>query len=284
MTRVLAILAFLAVTAGPSALAQEPPPRAIPVPAGAADVRASYRLKPNDVVLLAVFDEPELATETRILKTGEAVFPLIGTVAIGGLTLKEATERIRGLFAADYLVDPKVSLSVGEYAVDFVSVLGAVKSPGQIPIPSSGRLDLASALAASGGLAPNADPNRITVIRASGSRTVYAESAIRSGGGVPLASGDRIVIDESRFLNQTVTVLGQVRTPGPVEFPLDGQLDLLTAVARAGGFTELANKRKVTVSRDGRTTVFDMRDGKEHASKQYLLRPDDIVTVAERVF
>lgn len=283
MTRVLAILAFLAVTAGPPAHAQGVP-RAIPVPAGAADVRDSYRMKPNDVVLLAVFDEPELATETRILKTGEAVFPLIGTVAIGGLTLTEATERIRGLFAADYLVDPKVSLSVGEYAVDFVSVIGAVKTPGQIPIPSSGRLDLASALAASGGLAPNADPNRITVIRASGSRTVYAESSIRSGGGVPLASGDRIVIDESRFLNQTVTVLGQVRTPGSVEFPLNGQLDLLTAVARAGGFTELANKKKVTVSRDGRTTVFDMRDGKEHASKQYLLRPDDIVTVAERVF
>ena len=297
MTRLLTIAWLLTLTAMPFAHAQQAPPKAVPVapaatlptppsPPKAAPVRApsGYQLKPNDVVRLAVFEEPDLATQTRILKTGEAVFPLIGTVKIAGLSLEEATERVRLLYAEDYLVDPKVTLSVDEYATDYISIVGAVNRPGQIPIPSSGRLDLASALATAGGLAPNADPNRITLIRAKGGRSVYSEKQIRNNGGIPLRSGDRIVVAESRFIKATVIVRGQIRRPGPVQFPLDGNLDLLTAVSMAGGFTDLANPKKVRVTSGGRTTLVDMRPGTEHSTKNFFLHPGDIVSVPERIF
>ena len=270
-----------AVPVADPAPAATPAPKPPKIPASSQSV-PGYRLKPNDVVRLSVFEEPDLSTSTRILKTGEAVFPLIGTVHIAGTSLAEATERVRLLYAADYLVDPKVTLSVDEYATDYISIVGAVNRPGQIPIPSSGRFDLASALATAGGLAQNADPNRITLVRASGGRSVFSENQIRNNGGIPLRSGDRIVVAESRFIKSTVTVMGQVRRPGPIEFPLDGKLDLLTAIARAGGFTDLASPKKVKVTSNGRTTVVDMRAGTEHHSKNFTLHPNDIITVPER--
>jgi len=295
MIRLLSIAWLLAWCVLPLARAQQAPkatpvpepapqtaPKAAPVRPPATIPAPGYQLKPNDVVRLSVFEEPDLSTSTRILKTGEAVFPLIGTVKIAGTSLAEATERVRLLYAADYLVDPKVTLSVDEYATDFISIVGSVNRPGQIPIPSSGRFDLASALATAGGLAPNADPNRITLIRANGGRSVFSESQIRNNGGIPLRSGDRVVVAESRFIKATVTVMGQVRRPGPVEFPLDGKLDLLTAIVRAGGFSDLANPKKVKVTSNGRTTIIDMRPGTEHSSKNFTLRPDDIITVPER--
>ena len=253
------------------------------VPAGAQGAGA-LQLKSNDIIELSVFGEPELNRQTRILKSGEAVFELIDSVHLAGLTLPEATKRVRDLYAADYLVDPRLNLTVIEHAIESVSVLGAVNGPGQFPIPRSGKLDLASALASAGGPAPNADLNRITLIRANGKRSNYSWAEIQNKGGIPLASGDRIVVSESRFLRKSVTIDGQVRQPGPVMFPLDGKLDLLTAISRAGGFTEMANRKKVTLIRGDRSLLLDLRAGNEQVARRTQLQPGDIITVAERLF
>lgn len=81
----------------------------------------TYVLKPNDVVILSVFEEVDLSTQTRILQTGEAAFPLIGPVRIGGLSVRAATAHLRELYSADYLVDPKITLTLAEYAQQHVS-------------------------------------------------------------------------------------------------------------------------------------------------------------------
>ena len=244
----------------------------------------SYVLKANDVVRLSVYEEPDLSTQTRILQTGEAVFPLLGAVKIGGLSIKDATSTVRGLYAADYLVDPKVTLTVDDYAQELVSVLGAVMKPGQYPIPQSGKLDVASAVATAGGLAPTADSKRVSVIRGDGSGGEYTLAGLEKGNRIQLSAGDRIIVAESRFLNRSITIVGEVRTKGQIAFPLDGNLDLVSAVARAGGFTELANPRKVSVSRGGKVTVLDAREMFEKGTKPFKLEPDDIITVPERLF
>jgi len=243
-----------------------------------------YVLKPNDVLGLSVYGEEDLSVQTKILMTGEAVFPLIGAVPVNGLSLRTATQRVRDLYAADYLVDPKVSLTVLEYAVQHVSVLGAVNAPGQVVMPASGALDMAAALAAAGGLAPIADPNRISLVRSSGARSEYSLTTIEKGGSIKLGAGDRLIVATSRFLNQNVVFVGEVRKQGSVDFPLDGKLDLVSAVARAGGFTELANPRKVAVNRGGKITVLDVRQMTEKGSEPFILLPGDIITVPERLF
>lgn len=246
---------------------------------------ASYILRPNDIINLAVYGETDLSVQVRILKTGEASFPLIGSVPVGGLSVAAAAANIRDLYAKDYLVDPKLTLSVFEYATEFISVIGAVKVPGQIPMPVSGHLDLASAMATVGGLLENADSNSIQLVRASGTSTTYSMDSIQGASGrVQLAAGDRIIVNQSAFVGKTVTVLGEVRKPGPVAFPLNGKLDLVNAIAFAGGLTELANQKKVSINRKGTVTVVDFRVISQRGDRPYLLQPDDVITVAERWF
>ena len=252
---------------------------------GAAQEDAAYVLRPNDTIRLAVYEEPDLSVQVRILKTGQASFPLIGSVEVGGLSVVAAAARIRDLYARDYLVDPKLTLTVDEYATEFISVIGAVKNPGQIPMPVSGHLDLASAMATAGGLAENADANGIQLVRASGTTSNFSMSSISGASGrIQLAPGDRLIVNQSAFVGKTMTVLGQVGKPGPLAFPLNGRLDLVNAIAMAGGLTELANPKKVTISRRGSVTVLDFKAISQRGDRPFLLQPDDVVTVAERLF
>ncbi len=245
----------------------------------------TYTLRPNDTIRLAVYEEPDLSVQVRILKTGQASFPLIGSVEIGGLTVADAARKIRDLYAKDYLVDPKLTLTVDEYATEFISVIGAVKNPGQVPMPVSGNLDLASALATVGGLAEDANANNIQLVRASGTTSTFSMASIQGEPGrVRLAPGDRIIVNQSAFVGRKITVLGQVGRPGPVLFPLDGRLDLVNAIALAGGVTELANPKKVTINRKGQVTLVNFKEVSERGDRPFWLQPDDVVTVAERLF
>jgi polysaccharide export outer membrane protein len=246
---------------------------------------SSYILRPNDAIRLSVYEEPDLSVAVRILKTGQAAFPLIGSVDIGGLSVAAAEKKIHALYAEDYLVDPKLTLTVDDYATDFISVIGAVRSPGNIPIPVSGHLDLAAAIATAGGLADNADNRNIELRRAEGATTTYSMSAIDGAAGSTLLSaGDRIMVAESRFVGKSLTLLGQVRRPGAVQFPNDGKLDIVTALALAGGVTELANPRKVSINRKGRVFEVDFREIAQRGDRPLMLEPDDIITVPERWF
>lgn len=252
---------------------------------GADKEDVTYTLRPNDTIRLAVYEEPDLSVQVRILKTGQASFPLIGSVEVGGLSVAAAAARIRDLYAKDYLVDPKLTLTVDEYATEFISVIGAVKSPGPIPMPVAGRLDVASAMATAGGLTENADVNGIQLVRASGTTSNFSMSSINGPSGrVQLEAGDRIIVNQSAYVGKTITVLGQVAKPGPIPFPLNGKLDLVTAIATAGGTTELANPKKVTISRRGNVTIVDFKAISQRGDRPLLLQPDDVVTVAERLF
>jgi polysaccharide biosynthesis/export protein len=246
----------------------------------------TYILRPNDTIRLEVYEEPDLSGTVRILKTGHAAFPLIGSLEVSGLSVTAAATRIRDLYAKDYLVDPKLTLTVQEYATDFISVIGAVKSPGQIPIPVSGNLDLAAAMATAGGLAESADANGILLVRASGASSTFSMSSIVGGasGKTSLGAGDRIIVNQSAFVGKSLTILGQVGRQGPMAFPVSGRLDLVTAVAMAGGLTELANPKKITINRKGKIMTVDYKEISQRGDQPFLLQPDDIINVAERLF
>ncbi len=252
-------------------------PRAVPVEEGT-------KLREDDVVRLEVFGEDDLTTQTRIMKSGEAVFPLIGAVRISGLTVSEAIEAVRFLYADKYLVDPKVRLTIDNRGQQFFSVIGSVNNPGQFPIPPAGQIDLSAALATAGGLNELADRSRIVLSRADGNDSTYSAAQAEGGAKIPVRPGDRIVVQQSRFVGKTITLLGQVRKPGPLPMPVDGRLDIVSAIASAGGFTELANPKKVSINRGGRVTMLNVKEMTESGDTPYYLQPNDIITVAERFF
>jgi polysaccharide export outer membrane protein len=96
-----------------------------------------------------------------------------------------------------------------------------------------------------------------------------------------------ILVDQT---NRRVFLLGQVRSPGAIEFPPDTVLTLLQAIARAGGFTAIAASDRVSIirSENGAETKITVnvaaiiKSGDK--SKDVELRPDDVVSVPESVF
>lgn len=253
-------------------------------PQGLRNQDSSYVLRPNDSIRLDVYQEPDLSASVRILRTGEASFPLIGSLTISGLSVSQATAKIRELYAADYLVDPKVTLTVTDYATEFVSVLGAVRAPGQVPIPISGDLDIATAMASVGGLSEAADPLRVLLVRNSGTSTFISLDRNMSAtqGKIKLEGGDRIIVNQSAYVGRTLTILGQIARQGPLPFPPSGRLDLVSAIAMAGGLTDLANPRKLAINRKGRIMTVDYKQISEKGDAPFQLQPDDIITVPER--
>lgn len=95
-----------------------------------------------------------------------------------------------------------------------------------------------------------------------------------------------VVVTVTEYRSKTVTVLGQVQKPG--SFPLAPGMTLLQAVSMAGGFTSIAQKNRVNLTRvsEGKaeTVIVNMELIYEGSSDDILLQSGDSIYVNERVF
>jgi polysaccharide export outer membrane protein len=138
----------------------------------------SYVLQGKDSVQIVIFQEDELNTITRVSPEGMITFPLIGQVHVGGLTVAEASSKIRAMLMDGYIRNPQVSMTVTEFALRRFSVLGEVQRPGTYEMPQQESVNLLQALALAGGYTKLADPGKITVKRVDGGKeTVYRLNA-----------------------------------------------------------------------------------------------------------
>ncbi len=83
------------------------------------------------------------------------------------------------------------------------------------------------------------------------------------------------VIGQSRL----VTVGGSVRQPNAIQWSPD--MTLSTAIKRAGGPTEFGNLKRVRVTRDGKTEVFNQKIYEKDPRQNPRLLPGDEVEVPE---
>jgi protein involved in polysaccharide export with SLBB domain len=165
----------------------------------------SYLLQSNDLIRITVFQEDDMATQARISKSGYVTFPLLGAVLLRGKSVDDATADIRRRLDKDYIINPHVTLTVMEYAKQWVTVLGEVQKPGQIEIPPEGGLDLLGAIALAGGYTRVANPARVIVRRVvDGHDVILRVNAKELARDVQVKQflvrpGDRISIAESIF-------------------------------------------------------------------------------------
>jgi polysaccharide export outer membrane protein len=131
---------------GPVALPQaQAVPNEFPA-AGSAEPRVSYRIVPNDVLNLQVFDEPSLSNdELQVDASGFIQMPLVGEVLVGGRTPSDVAGEIEKRLRQRYIVDPQVVLSIKKAAPRMFSVEGQVNKPGVYEV--DGNTTLLSALA-----------------------------------------------------------------------------------------------------------------------------------------
>jgi polysaccharide export outer membrane protein len=103
----------------------------------------------------------------------------------------------------------------------------------------------------------------------------------------PLVVIERAVKEQE---TRAVSVLGQVKQPGQVSFPVGGEpLTLLKAISMAGGFSEIANAEKIKVVRrtaGGETQVIRANAESIISGKDpdIELQPEDVVHVGEAIF
>src|ERR1700674_3217534 len=93
-----------------------------------------YRIGPEDLLEISVFEAPELNRTVRVATSGETSLPLLGAVQAAGLTPKALEFVLQELLRRTYMNDPHVGVFVREMQSHTVSVFGAVKKPGVFQI------------------------------------------------------------------------------------------------------------------------------------------------------
>jgi protein involved in polysaccharide export with SLBB domain len=165
-----------------------------------------YQLAANDGIGVEVFGEEDLKTMGRLNSEGNVSLPLLGSVHLAGLTLTQATTRVTELYARDYLVNPKVNVTLMGYARRRFSVIGQVNHPGSFEMPetSPGGIDLMEAIAMAGGYTRIAAPERVSVRRhsANGDQILRINAKRVERGQTAnfrVQDGDSITVGESIF-------------------------------------------------------------------------------------
>jgi polysaccharide export outer membrane protein len=119
-------------------------------------------LGPSDVFEIRVYGEPELTSTYRASPEGSIDFPLIGRVAVKGMTPAQVAEEIRGRLQS-YVKQPQVSVFVKEINSKKVTVYGQVQHPGTVNYAES--MTITQAISVAGGLTVMAARDRVRVSR-----------------------------------------------------------------------------------------------------------------------
>jgi protein involved in polysaccharide export with SLBB domain len=170
-SRGAALLAALALAACRSREIEIAPTAARSTFASAPDWGA-FPLGPNDVLRVGVYGHPELsapphpttASGTRVGMDGDLSLPLAGPVHVAGLSIAQARDAITAAFAK-YVQEPRVDVSVIEYAARRFYVLGEVETTGAFVFDRP--LNAYQALALAGGFTSKADRSEVVLLRGS---------------------------------------------------------------------------------------------------------------------
>ncbi len=252
-------------------------------PRGASSSRDDdYRLGPDDKIQIAVNGDPKLTQLVVIGPGGRVTIPLVGDVALGGLTIREATENVAEALARDYLVDPNVDIQIVEYKSRWVMVTGEVGKPGRVPL--RGGATLKDALADADGLAVGAG-DEIVISRDAPEGdgkiqiTVDRREFERAESNPPLKTGDIVSVPARPY----VYVHGEVRLAGRV--PLERGMTLMKAISIVGGLTEWASESTVQIMSEGATgerQLFNLKDIRALRIPDPPLKGGDVIFVKRR--
>lgn len=239
-----------------------------------------YLVGPGDVLAITVYDNDDLATKVRVSAAGTIVMPLLGQVKVTGGTVNEITDKITGLLADGYLVNPQVNIFVEEYRSKKVVVLGNVRIPGLIKL--SGPTNFLELVSQAGGLEKDAgDTATIQRRKADGEMTdiivVDLLALIEKGDlsqNVEIQDGDTVFISKAGMC----FITGEVQSAGT--YTCGDGTNVLRLVALAGGFTGKASKSGIRIVRivNNEKTVF------KNVDLYTPLLDNDVVVVPESFF
>ncbi len=247
-----------------------------------------YRVGPDDRLRVNIFDVEELSGEYRVNGAGEVQLPLVGPVAISGLTLAEVETAIARAYDEDYLRNPHVSIDVTDFRSQQFTLIGAVASPKVYSV--SRQTTLLEAIAMGGGLGSEAggtiyltDRIRDPETGQLGTRSmiIEIEDLMEHASEHNLVLGDSAIVNVPR--GGYIYVEGAVNRPGSYRQRAD--TTVLKAIVEAGGLSfEAARSSIYVLSRDPKTGEWKQTPAsywkiREDPSLDITLNGGDIVVV-----
>ena len=133
-----------------------------PTPRPAAEAPAEYRIGPEDVVEVVVYQADGISRTVPVRPDGKVSLPLVGELDAEGRTTRELADELRTRLSP-LVQDPRVTVIVREVNAPRVYVIGEVNRPGSYPL--RGQLDVVQVLALAGGFGEFADRDGIVLIR-----------------------------------------------------------------------------------------------------------------------
>ena len=223
-----------------------------------------------------VKEKNDLQTQDKILESFETAIaekpatPSSSPAVVAPLTPAPAAPKANNKKRDELPIEPGDRLKVKIYPED-----DYVKG-GEVPVSTEGNITLAL----------------IGKVNVAGKLTSQAEQMIAKIVDADYLVNPEVVIEvikRSEGAKQTVIVFGQVRKPGPYDIPPDKKhFTLLEAISQAGGFTEIANIKKIKVVHNhaGQKSVVHVNgeDVMSGQAEDIDLEPGDVITVSESVF
>jgi polysaccharide biosynthesis/export protein len=173
-------------------------PTSQPVVVPMAMLGKDYRVGPNDLIEIEVYDAENLKRTVRVNAAGNITLPLIGKVPVNGLTSQQIEEALAARYSEKYLQNPQVMVFIKEFTSERITVEGAVAHPGIYPL--TGKITLLRVMAMAGGFGSIAKTSEVMVYRTNEQQVrevaVYDVEKIRAGKAEdpPIQGDDMIVV------------------------------------------------------------------------------------------
>ncbi|MBE1424831.1 polysaccharide export outer membrane protein [Desulfomicrobium macestii] len=243
-----------------------------------------YVLDGGDLIQVSIFEAPDLNTEARVSARGEVSLPLLNTVRIAGLAVRDAELHIEQLYRENYLQDPHITIFVKEQFGSKVTMMGALNKPGTYDYFS--RMYLMDFLAIAEGLSDAA--GRVVQVRRKGrqdeapqSLLIDLDQMVKEGNeelNVAINGGDVIYVPEAG----SVYVDGAVRKAG--SYPIRKEMSVQEAIISAGGlqaFADAGNVKLVRYLDNGRREVakLSLDDLQRSETDKFRIQDRDVIFV-----
>jgi len=151
-------------------------------------------LQPGDVIKLNVWREPEWSGEFAVDEAGVAVLPRLGAVHVTSMTA-DSLRRFLVDSLGRYLRNPSIEV----VPLRRVQVLGAVRTPGLYPVPST--VTIGDVLALAGGATPDGKPDQAVLRRDGEDLRIKLNSGTRLAD-TPIRTGDQIYVPQRGWVSR----------------------------------------------------------------------------------
>ena len=250
----------------------------------------NYRLGAGDQVIIDIYGASQLQIKKTITAEGMITLKDYGPVKLAGLTIDEATRRIKSTYGSRYQ-GSQLMVTLGKTRSIQINIMGEVNVPGTYQL--SAFASVFHALYSAGGITPSGTLRDIKVFRNSkqvASIDLYTYLMNGQEDNVRLEDGDVIIVDP---FEQHVYISGNIRRS--MTYELKKGETFAQLIYYAGGFSAEAYTSAVRVTRNngGRSVLtvkndqfdkFPMMDGDSVDVEAILHRLENTVSIKGAVF